>query len=761
MSKVPFETHQRIKMAFEARKEAFIRHTPVNDETYRLFSEYNRAQYLNELLAASRPHTDLYDAHCRFILSPEQYNSIRDKCLAEGRDMNTGGITVPVLLPDEMGERKKSVPVDAGIAHHVLEMSGQGYVTAVCCSGLLADHPNDRYIEESTNGLYHKGEPLCWNQKGSVAYIGFYKADNRHPERAANSPEQIEDIRKAAEESGWLHEDTRIFGRPAVVLRLPVTLDGAGSHELFAEGRKLVEQAQPGLFASNFMAAVELRDTFMPAVYANHGGVVQYTDRMLKERWLGLTMRLGMAYYQRRQAEAVRGNVPQMTLVKGPVTAPQLEDLLGRCGISLNRHALDRHVPNSSGVYMNLWFELRAGEAVQTPAGFDAADDVSYRYTDFNKMLADRLMSDIKVDEKNGVPFVTCRIDGVQQPDKTLSKGCVSAYAMGKLDDRALALMHFTREMYAVGDWRKQEVKDGYGYRTTNGHQTVYHGEWNGTGTVYKDYEAFREKKGICYISDNSLQQYHDDLKEGRNVDIADYGDDYGSIMALVREYRFDNPEKVAEQVLYSVEWEGIDTRLAEWEEEEEEEVEEEQAVEGVSENEGQELGDWTPSHIVFMDRRVDYATMQFVLGQQGLHVPAADRTDIPLDKDGCVAADYLGFSKGKYLHWTDEYDFRDSPEAVQEIDIIPFKVLHDRERVSDITYYKDQQDRWMFRCKVDGEQWLGQPVPEKFVRKGEDGPVLLCGTDMDQRILQHLADDLDKAWDMAAGRQQSAGRGR
>ena len=407
MSVIPAEIAQKIKNDADGRMYTYLQYNKSGTDGYYKFKHNNERQYLNELLTEARPRMDLFDNNCQLILTPDDYNSLKSAMQNEGVELRTGSVTANIQIRTGNGNVRKTVPVDAGISHHIQNMNDMGYATAVCCSGMLADHPFDRYVEDSESGLYAKGEPICWNKQGSVAYIAFYKQDDNRPDLPGNTPQEVDDIRKVAEETGWLHEDSEIFGRPAVVLRLPVTLDGSGKRELLDEGRRLVNLSHPGLFVSDFIKAIQLRSQCMPGIYANHGGVVMYSDKMLKRRWSALSMGLALAADKRRDVALQNGERPTMTRIDNAKRG-QLEMLLSRLDITLDHHALDRHVPTMDGNYSNVWLHIKDGKAYCPPKNFDETADHLYEYMDFNKLLVKHLVSDIDVSEKNGKPYISC-----------------------------------------------------------------------------------------------------------------------------------------------------------------------------------------------------------------------------------------------------------------------------------------------------------------------------------------------------------------
>ena len=113
-----------------------------------------------------------------------------------------------------------------------------------------------------------------------------------------------------------------------------------------------------------------------------------------------------------------------------------------------------------------------------------------------------------------------------------------------------------------------------------------YEGDYTGNGVVFKDYEAFRTGKGICYISEYGLQELHQKLadlefrhdsitdkeyEEDRADILAECGETRQSIIDQVREAFGDEYLMTDEQVEYFAEdvfeladWAYITTYLTE-----------------------------------------------------------------------------------------------------------------------------------------------------------------------------------------------------
>lgn len=750
MSVIPPEIYQQIKNDADERLYTALKICKEGTEEYHNFKHQNERRFLNELLTVARPRMDLFDHNCNLILSADEYNRRKELAEAEGIKLQNESLTVNVRVRTADGTGKKDIPVDAGIYHHIQNMSDMGYITAVCCSAMLADHPDERYVEDSETGLYVKGEPICWNKQGSVAYIGFYKQDDNNPERLGNTPEQIADIRKVAEETGWLHEDSEIFGRPAVVLRLPVTLDGTGSKELLDEGRRLVNLSYPNLFKTDFFKALELRSKCMKAVYANHGGVVMYNDKMLKRRWSALSIGLGLATARRKQVSMHNGETPVMTRIDS-AGRNQLEQLLARLDIQLDNHALDRHVPAIGGNYANVWLQIKDGKAYCPPDGFDETAEHTYKYFDFNKKLVETLVSDIDITEKDNKPYISCAVMGEKMPLKQMNSGAFTAYAMGVFKKEDLAWFFYSKEICSIGGRQRVGVKDGYGWSEQVGDQLHYHGTSNGQHVLYKDNQAFRDREGICYISEADLARLADDLQKGINNPIEKYGDTWQTFTDKISEVYPVSTTKVADEIFQRLEGEtldkGIDKYIAE-------QHNRQSKVHGINKED--------KVTVVWVDRCMPYTMAQQVMANAGLVMPE-NKDDVKglhnfnehhLNEDMDISkmmprSLYLLFKNGQFdtfgrgsglLH-----NLKMSNPNHQ---MLMLSDIHNAQRITDISIYRAADDRLFCRCKIDNVQQISRRVPSDMVEQSPQGPAIK-ETDINIAI-KCYGDELEKRWKAA-----------
>lgn len=234
------------------------------------------------------------DADGHPILTPQKYLEKIEQMDAEKKRIFEEPFTT--CIETNGSDMAKIFHVDTGIADFVKQINDIGYRTGQSCSGLLADHPNYRYVQDSDTGLYVKGECINYNKQGSGTYLTFYKTYNNFN---VNKPEQIDDIRDVAAKEGWIVEDTEIFGQPSVRLGLPYTYDGLGKREILHIANDITDRAYPGLKDTDFLQWLDYRNKEEKKVAQNHGGVVRWTDDMIKQRWQKLTHSLVQAQRER------------------------------------------------------------------------------------------------------------------------------------------------------------------------------------------------------------------------------------------------------------------------------------------------------------------------------------------------------------------------------------------------------------------------------------------------------------------------------
>ena len=255
------------------------------------------------ILAKTNPRITRMDVEGKPILTAKRYlETIKDMEYNERARFNAPYVTTVKTIKDG---KEHNFQVDRGIATFVQLLNDAGYVTGQSCSGLLEDHPNARYVEDSKHGLFVKGDPINLNKQGCGTYLTFYKPVDWDENLILNNEKQIANIRSVAQQQGWIVEDMHIFGMPSVRLGLPLTYDGYGTREILHEANDIVNRQHPGLEKEDFFKWLELRSAEEQRVIARHGGVVRWTDDMVKKKWNGLTQALTVAEKQRQDMERI------------------------------------------------------------------------------------------------------------------------------------------------------------------------------------------------------------------------------------------------------------------------------------------------------------------------------------------------------------------------------------------------------------------------------------------------------------------------
>lgn len=104
-----------------------------------------------------------------------------------------------------------------------------------------------------------------------------------------------------------------------------------------------------------------------------------------------------------------------------------------------------------------------------------------------------------------------------------------------------------------------------------NGKVLYYVGDSTDNGYVYKDDEAFKNGKGICYISESELTIYEENIKNGyalTDEEFEVYRDKLNSELSYTRDEIIRlcaGSEKLAEDIYYNADWASIETYLNEW----------------------------------------------------------------------------------------------------------------------------------------------------------------------------------------------------
>ena len=695
---------------------------------------------LNAVLSLARPRMDEKDSLGRPLLTADEF-------VARGLVQAKGAVKYPIedrALLSTLSEGIHYRDVDHGIAPMVTRMTQAGYHSAASCSGLLADHPNYRYVTDSEEGRYRQGEPICYNKQGSQAYIAFYKEPKNNGwdlGLPGNTPEQIEDIRRVAEEIGWVVEENQTYFRDSIQLYMPVTLDGTGKRELLKEANEMVDRQYPGLQKEDFMKWLDIRDRTVWDVYELHGGVVMLTDDMIKGFWVALASKLELAAARRAEIieERLAGaDVPELIWVDTEVHRPQLKQILQRQGYRLADKALDGlPVKEGTSLLQNCYLQVDTDGRHVYKAAEQAVGNTDSKVHTLSFMAARQMISDVQVTAGSvgQGATVSCKLDGVQQPPKQLSAGTISAYAMGRLDDRQVAVAHFADR--AMELTRVQaEPFNGYGRLVTDGVTVTLAGEKNKQGQFfYKNFEAFNDRTGICYIGADALK--YAETPDGVEIEDAalthsvtmtqaeGYGMTWQDMVETARIYGFgpERAERAAEKMFRGLEGQSADAWMVENKDSVMMQMDDEERIMQVSSVQPQgKQESWKADVTVRVDRCMDFGTLVKVLESGGLKMPSSAKADLPVDRNGWISADYLAFEKDTFRECTDEYEYRDAGGEEEGTALLSLADMHDRMRMTDVSVRRVADGEAFLHCSIDNSvQPRKKLEPEQVDRAADD----------------------------------------
>lgn len=214
-------------------------------------------------------------------------------------------------------EGKEPFYADRLIADNLKTILDYGFSTSESCSGMLADHPDRRHYRDSPdNGeTYKEGQPVHQTLYGSNAYVSFPKPESRWNTSLKNTPEQIEMVKRIAQENGWVTIDADSLLQPALRLELPMTYDGSSIDEIITEAKKIGEQTIPGFNALSYPDKVAAMVPLNKQVAQKHGGIVPWTDQLIKYKWNALSEGLKRAVEQQRMQEAELNRITEIAVI--------------------------------------------------------------------------------------------------------------------------------------------------------------------------------------------------------------------------------------------------------------------------------------------------------------------------------------------------------------------------------------------------------------------------------------------------------------
>ena len=273
----------------ELKKDYESKYAPLEEE-------FNR-----KTLAITWKRHTAYDVLGKPLLTPEEWITEFDNSTTLQRNR----MELPyVETVRPVG--KEAFHADRLIVNNLQEILDLGFATSESCSGMLADHPDRRHYKDSPDGgeTYKAGQPVHQTLYGCNAYVSFPKPESHWNRNLKNTQQQIDIIRRVAEENGWVAIDSDSMLQPALRLELPMTYDGSSMDEIIQEADKLGEKTIEGFNALNYPAKVAAMLPLNKQVAKQHGGIVPWTDKVIAARWNALSNGIKAAIEQQRHNEA-------------------------------------------------------------------------------------------------------------------------------------------------------------------------------------------------------------------------------------------------------------------------------------------------------------------------------------------------------------------------------------------------------------------------------------------------------------------------
>lgn len=297
--------------------------------------KWARQVYLNRVLDRTYLRAVKYtDCYGKPIPHPRTYNRYDEETKKSLDKSVTRSYTVG------KGSKAEQVAIDASISGVVTGLWDTGIRTNACCSGMVADHPFDRFDANDRFGRWKKGDLVKMHLDVKSAYLSLpFKGNN---------PELVRQATEKARDWGWTTDIRNVYGEESLVFYPPHTLDGATYDTILLEAGQLMDS-----FLKSGEASDEQEAMYMARQLAekNHGGFVRYTDRMLAYNFRSLSDGLSDIIRNIRKEER-RQNIESGKAVDLyrydygkdlPVLTPQqLKGVFDRADIDLDMESVNR-----------------------------------------------------------------------------------------------------------------------------------------------------------------------------------------------------------------------------------------------------------------------------------------------------------------------------------------------------------------------------------------------------------------------------------
>ena len=256
-----------------------------------------------EILRITRSRIDNIDFNGHHILPPKAWRILYEDCIHRGTDVNTIPELVPtisreVVLPQN-GEVRK---VDAGIADVVQRLMDRGLVidTAASYSGMVTDHPGERWVSEEPHqgltGWQEPGEHINAGFDGEGLKLVFPKDTHK---KFYNDAENVELIERSAIQSGLVVEKLPDY----IEVQMPFLMDGTSRRDFIKEARGHAQAYFTGEGAYREWTQVMHVAKNLVAMNMNHGGPAVFSDQMIQDRLSRFVRTLERSLIENRRME--------------------------------------------------------------------------------------------------------------------------------------------------------------------------------------------------------------------------------------------------------------------------------------------------------------------------------------------------------------------------------------------------------------------------------------------------------------------------
>lgn len=241
---------------------------------------------LYEILKLTRPMMDRTDFKGQPVLEPDEwmkaYQTEYDQRMNEGHAQYRGNAE---WLPEYIRSLHtyRSGKYDEGILPLVEPLQKAGFQVTESHSGMVGDHPYERYLTDDTQGRYKAGQHKYWGTQAPATCLQLM---------AAQMDKDI--LLRLAAGTGFRMETNTYGDRTSVTLTLPATRDGSTQKEVVNDFLNRLRQTG-AMRPNGYIEQIELinqNPDLYSQVVEEHGGWTIFSDEMIKSRLNNLTYQL-------------------------------------------------------------------------------------------------------------------------------------------------------------------------------------------------------------------------------------------------------------------------------------------------------------------------------------------------------------------------------------------------------------------------------------------------------------------------------------